>query len=86
MSTTPAVFTQDLYNAFTEVLITDKLTCHVCHGAAAMDIQMTPGPDRAIALMRLPTMKVRLCFTAGNDDERKAMLKRLDLYTQRGGG
>jgi len=86
MSTTPAVFTQDLYNAFTEVLSTDILNYHIRYGAAAMDIQMTPGPDRVIALMRLPTMKVRLCFTAGNDDERKTMLKRLDIFTQRGGG
>jgi len=86
MSTTPAVFTQDLYNAFTDVHCTDILTYHICYGAAAMDIQMTPGPDRVIALMRLPTMKVRLCFTAGNDEECKAMLKRLDIYTQRGGG
>ena len=86
MSSTPAVFSQDLYNAFHDGVSTGSLMFQVSYGNAAMDIYLTPGPDRVIALMRLPTIKVRICFTAGNAAERKKMLDRMDLYMQRGGG
>jgi hypothetical protein len=86
MSTTPAVFAQDLYNAFPEGVRGGPLAFQVSDGFAALDIRLTHAPDRVIALMRMPTLKVQLCFTAGNLAERKAMLRRMDLYMQRGGG
>jgi hypothetical protein len=86
MSTTPEVFSQDLHNAFSEVATGGSMSFVVNHGAAAMNILLTPAPDRVIALMRLPTLLIRIDFTAGSAVERKEMLKRMDLYMQRGGG
>ena len=86
MTTTPEVFSRDLHNAFSDGASGGPLNFVVSHGSAVMNILLTPVPDRVIALMRLPTLHVRIKFTAGNAAERKAMLKRMDLYMQRGGG
>ncbi len=53
---------------------------------AAMEIQVVPGPDRVIALLRLPTIVVSLRFTAGSERQRTALLEYLDMATHRGGG
>ncbi|RLJ65200.1 hypothetical protein [Sulfurisoma sediminicola] len=55
-------------------------------GAAAMEIALTPLPDRTIALLRLPNMKVRIRFTTGSREQQEAMLARMDRAMQRGGG
>ena len=55
-------------------------------GAAAMEIELTPLPDRHIALVRLPNMKVRIRFTAGTPERQQALLARMDRAMQRGGG
>ncbi len=86
MSTTLKVFSQDLHNAFSERASGGPLSFVVNHGAAAMNILLTPMPDREIALIRLPTLHIRIDFTAGSIVERKEMLKRMDFYMQRGGG
>jgi len=86
MSTTPAIFAQDLYNAFPDGVRGGPLAFQVGDGVAAMEIHLTPGSDRVYAMVRLPTLKVRICFTAGNASERQSMLKRMDMYMLRGGG
>jgi hypothetical protein len=45
-----------------------------------------PGPDRVIALLRLPTLTARIRFCAGDPAARERLLKRMDLAMQRGGG
>lgn len=55
-------------------------------GPAAMAIELEPLPPRTIALLSLARMKVRLRMTAGTPEERRAMLARMDLAMQRGGG
>jgi hypothetical protein len=53
---------------------------------AAMEIALTELPPRAIALLNMPRMKVSIRMTAGTPEERRAMLRRMDLAMQRGGG
>jgi len=59
---------------------------HVSDGEAAMEIALTPLPDRTIALLRLPNMKVQIRFTAGSPEQQETMLARMDRAMQRGGG
>jgi hypothetical protein len=53
---------------------------------ATMEILISPLPDRRIAVLRLPNMRVQIRFTHGTHQEQQAMLARLDLAMQRGGG
>lgn len=86
MSTTPEIISQDLHNAFPDGVSGGPMAFNVQDGSAAMKILLTPVSDRVIAKMRLPTLHIRIDFTAGSTAERKEMLKRMDLYMQRGGG
>jgi hypothetical protein len=61
-------------------------TVRATFGPAAMEITLTQLPPRLIALLALPRLKVSLRGTAGSDAERAAMLARMDLAMQRGGG
>ncbi|MBI4997988.1 MAG: hypothetical protein HZC22_14070 [Rhodocyclales bacterium] len=53
---------------------------------AAMEIALTELAPRRIALLALPRMKVSIRMTAGTPEQRRAMLARMDLAMQRGGG
>lgn len=53
---------------------------------ATMEIGVTPGPERVIALLRLPTIRVLIRFTGGDATSRARLLAHLDLATHRGGG
>ena len=54
--------------------------------AATLELAATPGPERRIALLRLPTLRLDYRFTRGDTGEHAALLKRLDLFMHRGGG
>lgn len=86
VSATPAEFAHGLRNAFPDGLTGGPVEFRVDDGAAAMEIHLVPGPDRVIALLRLPTLKAFIRFTAGDPAARERMLKRMDLAMQRGGG
>lgn len=86
MSATPAEFAHGLRNAFPEGLSGGPLDFLVDDGAARMAIRLEPGPDRVIALLRLPTLTARIRFVAGDAEARARLLKRMDLAMQRGGG
>ncbi len=86
VSATPAEFAHGLRNAFPEGLVGGPLEFRVDDGAAAMEIRLVPGPDRVIALLRLPTLMASIRFTAGDPAARERMLLRMDLAMQRGGG
>ena len=43
-------------------------------------------PPRAIALMRMPVLRVNFEFQNLNADERYSFMRRFDLYMHRGGG
>ncbi len=86
VSATPEEFAHGLRNALPDGLSGGPLVFHVDAGSARMDIELTPGDDRVIALLCLPTLTARLCFTAGDAEARRALLRRMDLAMQRGGG
>lgn len=86
VSASPAEFAHGLRNAFPCGLSGGPLAFQVDIGTAAMSIELTPGPDRVIALLRLPTLTARIRFTAGTAAARAAMLRHMDLAMQRGGG
>lgn len=86
VSATPAEFAHGLRNAFPEGLSGGPLEFRVEDGPAAMEIQLAPGPDRVIALLRLPTLTARIRFLQSDAGARERMLKRMDLAMQRGGG
>lgn len=55
------------------------------HGAQA-EIHLSPLPDLAIGLIRLPRHACRIALSGGTHENRTALLDRLDRYQQRGGG
>ncbi len=86
VSASPAEFARGLRNAFPDAIEGGPLSFLVTRGGAVMEIDLTPGPDRVIALLRLPTIRVRIRFTAGEAGARAGLLAYLDLATHRGGG
>lgn len=86
VSATPAEFAHGLRNAFPRGLSGGPLAFRVDDAEATMEIELVPGPDRVIALLRLPSLTARIRFVAGDADARERMLKRMDLAMQRGGG
>lgn len=86
MSASPAEFARSLHTAFGADVQGGPSSFRVSGKGAAMEIDLTPGPDRVIALLRLPTIQVRLRFTAGDAQARSRLLTYLDLATHRGGG
>ncbi len=86
VSCTPAEYAHGLGNAFPQGLSGGPLDFRVEGQGAAMAIHLTPGPDRVIALLRLPTLTARIRFTAGDAEARARMLRHMDLAMQRGGG
>ncbi|MCB1888364.1 MAG: hypothetical protein KDH20_12220 [Rhodocyclaceae bacterium] len=53
---------------------------------ATLVLTASPGPERRIALLRLPTLSLRYHFTSGDEAARGRLLHRLDLFMHRGGG
>jgi len=81
-----AEYAHGLRLAFPEGVSGGPSDFSVTDGRASLQIRLTPGPDRVIALLRLPTLKARLRFTGGSQSERREMLRRMDLAMRRGGG
>ena len=53
---------------------------------AVMKIALVPGAPRAIALLRLPTLRVSIRFAAGTPAQQADMLAHMDRAMHRGGG
>jgi hypothetical protein len=83
---TPGEFLRGLHLAFPGGVSEDGGRIRAVFGPAAMEIVLTPLESRVIALMTLPRLKVSLRGTAGSDAEQAALLARMDLAMQRGGG
>ncbi len=86
MATTEREFRQGLRFAFPAGVSEVAGLFRIEYGGAAMEIAAAPLPPRVIALLRLPRLDVRIRFTAGTPAQRQAMLARMDLALQRGGG
>jgi len=55
-------------------------------GAVRVEIDVVVGPERRIALLRLPTLLVTFRFLSGSSEAQQALLARLDRAMHRGGG
>jgi hypothetical protein len=86
MSARPADIARGLAVAFPGAVQGGPNRFAVTVPGAAMELQITPGPDRVIALLRLPTLTLSIRFTAGNAAAQGEMLRRFDLAMRRGGG
>ena len=51
-----------------------------------LEVTLTEMPDRTIGLFRIPVLHAQLCFLTGSRAARQALLARIDLAMQRGGG
>ena len=55
-------------------------------GDVQLDVAIEPGPERRIALVRLPTLLATYSFTGGTAAAQRALLASLDRAMHRGGG
>ncbi|MBL8446543.1 MAG: hypothetical protein JNJ44_03920 [Zoogloeaceae bacterium] len=55
-------------------------------GEITLRIDVRVAPSRRLGLFELPVLQVRYLFEGGTAGERRALLARLDLAMQRGGG
>lgn len=86
MSASPADLRRGLEAAFPGAVEGGPLAFRVTTPGATMEIAASPGPERVIALLRLPTLTLRIRFTAGDAAARTRLLQRFDLAMRRGGG
>jgi hypothetical protein len=61
-------------------------TATVRIGEGLLYLGWSSGEPRVIALVRLPWLHVSFRFEGLGEDERRAFMRRFDLYMQRGGG
>jgi len=86
VSATPAEYLRGLRDAFPEDLAGGGKSFRVARDGAVLDIVVTPGPERVIAGLRLPTVQVCIRLAGPDLAARAWLLRRLDLATHRGGG
>lgn len=51
-----------------------------------LQLDWQPLPPRRIALLAMPRLAITFAFTGLDDAQRQRVMRRFDLYTQRGGG
>lgn len=87
MGITRAEFLRTLARAFPEAAVeVDGDSVGVVDGVRRLDITLSAESERRIALMRLPTLHVRLAFAGYGAAEAAEALARFDRAFQRGGG
>jgi hypothetical protein len=86
VSATPAEYLRGLRDAFPGAVEAGTLGYRVSRGAAALEVSVAPGPERVLAGLRLPTVRVRIRLSGPDAAARARLLHRLDLATHRGGG
>lgn len=86
MSASPADLQRGLEAAFPGVVEGGPLAFRVITSGAIMEMEASLGPERVIALLRLPTLNLRIRFTAGDAAAQTRLLRRFDLAMRRGGG
>jgi hypothetical protein len=91
MSATMAEFARGLGIAFPAAGIPDHVdevsrVFSIPLDGGRCEISAEPGPVRKIALLQLPTLRVRIAFFGSNQAQRSAFLSHMDLVMRRGGG
>jgi hypothetical protein len=59
---------------------------HIQAGEVRLRVHTRPGPSRRLGLFTLPVLHASYDFESGSDADCQALLVRLDLAMQRGGG
>jgi hypothetical protein len=86
VTATRAEFVRGLQAAFPGRVEEIAERLRIDDGRATMEISLTALPDRRIALLRLPNLRVHIRFTQGTRADQEAMLAYMDRATHRGGG
>jgi hypothetical protein len=86
VSASPEEFARSLRNAFPDAQEDGPLRFRVERHGVRLEIDLRPGPDLAIALLRLPTVRVSIRCLGADAAARARLLAYLDLATRRGGG
>lgn len=86
VTSTPAEFDASLRQAAAGSLEGGLPSYRIADGEVQLHIDVVPGAERRIALVRLPTLIVTYRFTAGSHAAQEALLTRLDRAMHRGGG
>ena len=86
VTSTPAEFDASLRQAAAGCLEGGLPSYRIADGEVRLQIDVVPGAERRIALVRLPTLIVTYRFTAGSRAAQEALLTRLDRAMHRGGG
>ena len=83
---TPAEFRRGLALGHPDFAEFDDGRLHLAQGDIRLTISFSPRPNRRIGLFDLPVLHVSYDFEAGAPEDCQALLARLDLAMQRGGG
>lgn len=86
VSSTLAEFDASLRNAAAGRIEGAAPAYRIADGEVRLDVDVEPGPERRIALIRLPTLRVTFRFDGGTRAAQEALLARLDRSMHRGGG
>lgn len=84
--TTPAEFRHGLALAFPDSVTETSETLRVAAPQASMEIALEVMAPKRIALLVMPRLKVSIRLTEGSPEQKQALLARMDLAMQRGGG
>jgi len=83
---TPAEFRRALALAHPDFVEQADGSLHVADAGVRLTIRYETRPIRRLGLFELPVLHVRYDFESGEPDACRALLARLDLAMQRGGG
>lgn len=83
---TPAEFRRGLALAHPDFIEAPDGCLRLTAGEVQLAIRLDPQPSRRIGLFELPVLYVSYDFEAGAPEACQALLARLDLAMQRGGG
>lgn len=87
VSATPAQFERELRTCWPQTVgSAAEGVLHVVGAGARLAIHLQALPMRRLGLFELPQLRVRYCFTAGDEAARRELLALLDRGMQKGGG
>lgn len=86
ISASPQEYCRGVRLAFPGQVAEHGTTLRVEDGKATMEIVLTAVAPRALGALALPALKVTIRFSGGTRQQRQALLARMDMATQRGGG
>lgn len=86
VSASPSEYARGLHQAVPGGVTGGPLHFVVCEDDVRIEIELTPGPDHVIALLRLPSLTAHWRLSGGTASSREALVTRMDLAMRRGGG